>query len=378
MAAKEILRQMVGINSVFPNEAKLGSFLESYLKREGFKVQRHYISSGRFNLLAERGTGKSSILFYGHMDTVPLYGNWKSDPLTLTQNGDRLYGVGSCDMKGGIAAMLDAVSQVDERKIKILLASDEENISKGAWMAVQQKKRWFFDVDLAISCEPGDSKHYTGGANVVTIGRRGRTVIAIDVKGLSSHGANAQRGINAIDEAAKIAESIRKFKLVYHRKLGWENVFVRNIHGESTSLSVPDKAHLELDIQLVPPSTVASSKKRVEDLIKSMYESGRLHDLTKVSVYVKKRETPYIEPYVNEVKSKTIRRLLKIVRETIGTPRLNYGSSVADDNILFNALDVHVVTIGPRGGNIHSQNEWISERSLNDLVKLYKAIISRI
>ncbi|MEM3839512.1 MAG: M20/M25/M40 family metallo-hydrolase [Candidatus Micrarchaeaceae archaeon] len=375
MHAEEILERLVGIDSTFPHEGRLGNFIESYLKSCGFSTQRQYLSGGRFNVLAERGNTGKAILFYGHMDTVPKYGNWKSNPLRLTADGDKLYGLGACDMKGGIAAILNSVGQYTNRKTKLLFCVDEENISEGIWKAVTEKKNWFKNVLFAVSCEPGDSKHYTGGANVVTVGRRGRAVIALDIKGLASHGANAQRGINAIDEAAKIAESLKRFKLFYNRKLGKEGIFVRELKGEATSLSVPDYAHMELDIQMVPPSTVAGTKEKVEGLVKEMYLKGRLHKMTKVNVYVKERKTPYIEPYVNDLGNKTIRRILGIVKATIGEPRLNYGSSVADDNVLFNSLKLPVVTIGPSGGNIHSQNEWVSRKSIGKLLTLYETLI---
>ena len=378
MSVEDTLRELVGIDSSFPREGRMGKYIESRLRRSGFRVHRQYLSRGRFNILADRGTKSRPILFYGHMDTVPRYGNWRSDPFELTRDNDRLYGLGSCDMKGGISAILNAITLDTDRKIKLLFCVGEENISEGVWKAVIEKRNWFRNILFALSCEPGDSKHYTGGANVVTMGRRGRTVIALDIRGLASHGANAQRGINAIDEAAKIAESVKKFRLLYNRRLGREGIFVSRLEGKATSLSVPDSAHMEFDIQLVPPSTVADAKRRVEMLVADMHARGRLHELTRVMVYVKKRETPYIEPYLNDTKNKTIRKILKVVKSTVGEPRLNYGSSVADDNVLFNSLKLPIVTIGPAGGNIHAQNEWVSRKSLGKLTRLYTALMREV
>lgn len=380
MEVEEILRKLVSINSVFGNERSIGEYLEAYLKRMGFKTRRQQIAPGRFNILAQRGHGKESLLFYGHMDTVTAHGDWKRGPFDLRREGDKLYGLGACDMKGGLAAMLKSLESepASRRKIKVLLCPDEENISEGAWNAIKNKG-WFGDVKFIVSCEPGDSKRHNGGANVVTVGRRGRVVIAADVHGLSSHGANPQRGVNAIDEAAKIILASKRFKLRNHGRLGRENIFVRNITGKSDSaLDLPDAVHLEFDIQLVPPSTVNDAKARVSAMVSQLQASGKLSPKTRVDIMVKERKTPYIEPYMDDLSDKRIRKLLALIGKNIRSPALNYGSSVADDNILANALHKPIVTIGPKAGNLHAPEEWTSLSSLKELVTVYELIIREI
>ncbi|MCL5413409.1 MAG: M20/M25/M40 family metallo-hydrolase [Candidatus Marsarchaeota archaeon] len=357
MDTENILRGLVGIDSVYGNEAKIGAYLESYLKRLGFRTRRRYFASMRFNILAERGSGPNPVLFYGHMDTVTMHGKWKGSPFGLLHEGDRLYGLGSCDMKGGIAALLKSLEGNRSRMIKVLLCSDEENISTGAWHAVKRDHKWLRDAVLMVSCEPGDSKWHTGGANVVTIGRRG----------------------NAIEEAAKIVVASKSFRLRSHRNLGRENIFVRNVSGESESaLDLPDKAHLEFDVQTVPPSTNEDARRRVVDLIQKLRDKGRLNPETEVAVRIKERSTPYIEPYINDTSNPRIRKVLGIIRENLSEPVINYGSSVADDNIFANSIRRPVITIGPKGGNEHAQNEWVSLNSLNELVKVYELIAAQV
>ena len=375
MEVEDILKGLVGINSVYGNEARIGAYLESYLKRLGFRTRRGYFGPKRFNIFAERGSGPNPVLFYGHMDTVTKHGKWKGSPFNLLREGDRLYGLGSCDMKGGIAALLKSLEGNRSRRIMVLLCSDEENISTGAWHAVRHDRKWLRDAALMVSCEPGDSKWHTGGANVVTVGRRGRVVIEADVFGRSSHGANPQRGINAIEEAAKIAVASKSFRLRSHKTLGRENIFVRHVSGESESaLDLPDTAHLEFDVQTVPPSTNEDARRRVVDLIHRLRDKGRLNSETEVAVRIKERPTPYIEPYINDTSNSKIRKVLGIIRENLREPVINYGSSVADDNILANSIRRPVITIGPKGGNEHAQNEWVSLKSLNELVKIYRLI----
>lgn len=378
MDAESLLGKLVGINSVFGSEKAIGEFLESYLRRIGFNTFRQNFGDGRYNIFAERGDTTKTLLFYGHMDTVTIHGSWKHGPLRLSKEGDKLYGLGACDMKGGIAAMLTAIEANKNRGIKVLFCGDEENISQGAWKAIEMKK-WFEGVKFIVSCEPGDSKKHTGGANVITIGRRGRVVIQVDITGRSAHGANPQNGINAIYEAAKIALGTRLFELRNHPKLGKENIFVRNIYGSSASaLDLPDKAHIELDIQLVPPSTTMDALKRSNNMISHLRRTGAIIPGTEVEVRIKERKTPYIDPYVESTSNPAIRRLLGIVNKCSARPIINYGSSVADDNILSNSLHKPIVTIGPRGGNEHAPEEWVSSSSLMELAKLYGEIIVKM
>ena len=378
MNAEQILEKLVNINSVFPREKELALYVNNYLKRQGFTTKMSKVQEGRLNVFAERGTKGRSILFYGHLDTVPVYGKWKSDPLRLTKKGDNAYGIGVCDMKGGIAAALASFSIRSDRKIKALFCVDEENISRGAWHAATNSRKWFRDVSLVISGDPAISDRTVGGPSVLNAGRKGRTVISIDIQGLSSHGSNPQRGINAIDEMSGIVKNIKRLKLRTHPKLGKESLFVRSVSGESTSLAVPESAHMELDIQLVPPSTVADCKKRVEDLIREMYRKGKLNPKTKVTVSVKKRDTPYIEPFATDLNDRKVKKVLSIMGERFGKTMINYGDSVADDNVFSNSLGIPVISLAPSGGNEHTANEWISIKSLEDVADLYKAIICEL
>lgn len=376
---ESILKNLVAIQSVFPDEKNVALWTENFLKKNGFEIQKHKIANGRWNILAERGKGKSSLLFYGHMDTVPVYGNWDTNALELVAKGDKLYGVGACDMKGGLAAILNAVASVKtDKKIKILLGVDEENISEGAWKAVLEKKAWFKDVAAILVAEPGASATQTGGINVVTLGRRGRIVFSVEVFGKSAHGAHPKKGINAINEAARLTLALEKIKLQKNPLLGEGTLFVRKFDSQSTSLSIPDYAYLEIDRHIVLPETINSAKSQLEKLIQKLYKTNKLSKNSdgKIIISVKKRKTPYIEPYITKNDNPFVKNILGLIKNNFARDLIiNYGKSVADDNIFATQLNVPVVTIGPMGGNIHGANEWVSKESLNDVSKLYKLII---
>lgn len=378
MNVENVLSEIISIESVFPNEKNIVKHIDHYLQEAGFKTELQEVDKGRYNIFAERGKSGKPILLYGHTDTVPKYGDWKTEPTKLTSNGSKLYGLGAYDMKGGMAAILDSVKEPTDRHIKLLFCVDEENISKGAWTAVQQRKKWFEGIQIILSGDPGISADQSAGINVITAGRRGRTVIAIDVEGVSSHGATPEKGVNAISEASKIAGNVGLFQLRRHEQLGKEAAFVRELVSYSTSLAIPDKAHMELDIQLVPPSTVQDAKNRTENWIRALYKNGVLDKRTKTTISVKLRETPYVEPFATNLNLPIVQKIIALVEKNVGRPIIAYGDSVADDNILSNALNIPVLSLAPIGGNEHTANEWIYAASLKELAALYKIIIAEI
>ena len=373
LSPEQLLRKVVSIDSVFPKEATLAHFISLYLKSNGFKVGLQRIEKGRFNILAEKGEGEAALLFYAHLDTVPPYGSWKSNPFKPKVIGDRLYGLGCCDMKGGLCAIISAATSTEGR-VKLLLCSDEENISKGAWKAVGAKRNWFKGVRIAVSGEPGASSKGIGGTDMVTVGRRGRAVFNIDVLGESSHGAQPKKGLSAIDQASRLITSLGTLQMMRH-KIGKESLFVRRFESASTSVSVPDKAHLELDMHTVPPTTAASARKRIITWANKLKKEGRVDPRVKIKVSLKLRQTPYAMPYCDDLEDKPVRKMIGLIGKGNLAPRLNYGSSVADDNVLSAQLGIPVIAIGPRGGRIHSSDEWVSLSSYRKLIAIYVKMI---
>lgn len=380
MESLALLKKLVGTNSVYPNERELSDFLYGYLKGEGFRVEKQEVEGNRFNILAEKGKGKNAVLFLGHLDTVPPAASWSHDPFTPRQRGDSLTGLGSFDMKGGLVSLLKAAESVKKGRLKLLLCVDEENISKGAWAAVKNRREWFRGVELVISMEPPiySDKSYGQDINVISVGRGGRVVMRIDVRGRSAHQARLSEGINAIEEAAKIAERIGEMGLSNHPKLGREEIFPRRISGESKGLSVPDTASIDLDMRLVPPSSAESARKRIEGFIMALKDKGVLNRETEVSVGLKKRETPYLQPFETDMSGRRVAEVLEIMEAEVGKPIVQYARSVSDENVLAEKLKVPVIRIGPKGGNAHAADEWVSIKSIGRLASLYQRIIESV
>ncbi len=353
----KLLRELVEINSIFPNEKKIGEFLYNYLKGLGFDVKKQYVEKDRFNIIAEKKFNeKESVMFYGHMDTVPVYGKWDSDPFELKIDGDKAYGLGAWDMKGGIFSILKAIENI-EKNIKVVFGVDEENISLGAHKLMETDV--LDDVFGIVVAEAGNSeKNYE---NFITLGRRGRAVYKFKFYGKSAHGAFKSKGKNAIIKACKKAIELENMEM---RKSKYFNgsQFVRRIFGESSSLSIPDYAELEIDRALIVPETVESVQEELK-------KYG--------NVELKERATPYMNPYITNENEKIVKIAVKAIEKvTKEKPKFNYGLSVADENVF--AQKKPVITIGPKGENEHSANEWVSIKSLKKTIDIYKEILKKI
>jgi succinyl-diaminopimelate desuccinylase len=369
---------MVNIDSTFPNEARLCTFLSDYLSSVGMKVETQKVEDSRFNIFAQKGAGEAHVLFLGHIDTVPAAAGWSSDPCKIRREGDKLHGLGCFDMKGGISSAIKSVEEA-EGSVKLLLCIDEENISKGAWKAVKDKREWFKGISLVVSPEPIlDNGTYAKSENIVTLGSGGRVVIEVDVHGKSAHQARSEEGINAIEEMAKIISNIGKMELRKHDKLGKEEIFVRMVEGASKGLSVPEDARFEMDMRLVPPSSASDAVQRLHSLVEGLKDKGVLNERAEVDVKVKARETPYLEPYLTDTKNREVAKVLEVLGSHYGSYAVSYDRSVSDENVIANSLKVPVMRIGPKGSGAHSKDEWVSYGSVRDLAKLYTEIIKRI
>lgn len=370
MDSIETLRELVSIDSIFPNENRLAIYLEKRLQESGFETERIEVCEGRFNVVGKRGEGEKPILLYGHMDTVPVYGEWRSDPFTLREDGDRLYGLGAYDMKAGVAAILSACCAVDESvPIKVAFGVDEENDSDGGWAIV--RSGFFDDAKIAIVPEINDSLCRTDVSNAIMLGRRGRTEYLFEVPGVSAHAADIKAGVNATSEAAKLAIELDRMneRFVEEGFRPAQSQFIRELMGKATSLSLAENAYLVLDRHMLKPDDSQSVLEQLREEVDKMYSRGVFSDTgeRRVKVSIKKRDSPYLQAYETDRENEDVQRLSKIVRERVAEPVYTYGMSTADECVIA-STGVPVVSYAPVGDRAHKPDEWVSRKSVEQMV----------
>lgn len=368
----DILRNLVEIPSVFPKEKEIARFCGNFLKDSGFNVEFQEIEKDRYNVVAIKGKQEKCIILSGHLDTVPAY-NYTDNPYEIRIKDDKISGLGSWDMKSGIAIILSAASKINPKNIgiKIVLTSDEENNSLGGYFAYTKES--LQNAVLAITPEIIDNVDANSNENPLILGRRGRVVYKLVIKGISGHGAGLH-GISAITIASKLIYYIERLDLKDDDFLGKTSVFIRKVEGESTSLSLPEECSLYLDVHYGTVYTEESLLKEIESLIRSEFKEY-ISKGVKISIEVEKRNTPYLKPYVTYQNNEHVKRTVNILSKYMKNIKISAGLTVADDNLV-GSFGVPVITLGPIGGEAHSSKEWVSKKSIEQIEKMYVEVLN--
>lgn len=205
----KILSDIVAIETVDRNEEDVANYLATLLGEYG--IDSKVIPTGipgRANLVAEIGSGSPVLAISGHMDVVSA-GNaeaWTSDPYTLTERDGKLFGRGSTDMKGGLAALVIAMIEIKEQgllergTLRLLATYNEEN---GAVGSIQLEEAGYVsDVDAIVIGEP------TTG--MIHPSHKGSMNFVVSSRGKSVHSSRPRGGINAIDPLMDFALAFKQ------------------------------------------------------------------------------------------------------------------------------------------------------------------------
>jgi len=198
MEKYKILKDLIAFNTIKDKENKeIIDYIEKYLIDLGFKTDY----KGKYLIMSIKENSKLG--FLGHTDTVEHIEGWDTKPLELTKIDNKLYGLGTCDMKGGIAAMLDAVSQIDFNKlkygIKLYFTYDEEIGFGGIYDIVNSKENF---PENMIFGEPTN--------NEFLVGSKGLLEYHLEFIGKKAHSSNPEKGISANLNAIKFLSRFRR------------------------------------------------------------------------------------------------------------------------------------------------------------------------
>lgn len=210
MNAAEILKILVSFDTTSRNSnLPLIEWVENYLIDHGVASQQVFDATGeKANLWATIGPSDvPGYILSGHTDVVPVDGqDWATDPFELTEKDGRLYGRGSCDMKGYLACVLAAVPAIKKADLKkpfhLAFSYDEEVGCIGVHTLLEVLKARGQKDEACFVGEPT-------GMDVV-IGHKSKVAMSVSITGYSVHSSLAPQGVNAVDAAAAIAMKIRE------------------------------------------------------------------------------------------------------------------------------------------------------------------------
>ncbi|NOU13051.1 MAG: succinyl-diaminopimelate desuccinylase, partial [Methylococcaceae bacterium] len=193
--------------SVTPDDAGCQDLLADRLSPLDFKAERLNFNDTQ-NILLKRGTAKPLFVFLGHTDVVPTgpQEKWQSPPFEPTIRDGKLYGRGTADMKGGIAAFITALERFlakhpdHQGSIAIMLTSDEEGIAtNGVVKVVEVLEQRNEKIDWCLVGEPSSDKKI---GDVIRVGRRGSLCAKLTINGIQGHVAYPELASNPIHSFA--------------------------------------------------------------------------------------------------------------------------------------------------------------------------------
>lgn len=340
---------------------------------------------GRPNVAATvEGAGDGPTLtLSGHVDVVSVDEDaWDVDPWTLTREGDVLYGRGSCDMKGGIAAYTTAVQALDAAGVELsgdlYLQSTIEEEDGGVGGVLSALERGY-QPDAAVIPEP---------LNVPNVGLSSAGVMYFEVRvpGRTAHAATAFEGVDAIGKALQVYEALqeldaeRKARIEYPRATNAlpeleghvTNINVGLIEGGDWPSTVPGEVTLKGRVGWPPGESRAEVREQIRQAVADVVEADDW-----LAEHPPELEWFGWQAAPHEVSADAeIARLSKRTAEAVTgeTGAFIGGSAGLDERFYKNYYDVDVATVGPYGERLHGPNECTSLDSLIQTAKIHARI----
>ena len=330
MSSKEILKKLISYNTIKDKENKdIINYIEQFLKELGFKTEY------KSNCLVMSNSDDCNIGFLGHTDTVSYSDDWTFNPFELSELDGKLYGLGVCDMKGSIAAILSSVSKIDFSKskkgIKLFFTYDEEIGFSGINELIDKKIK--FPNNIIVG-EPTN--------NEVINASKGLLELKITFKGISSHSSKPEEGVNAIENCIDFINKLKN----YYNELKEETVDSKYasmnigvINGGRSMNIVPNNCEVQIDFRTIFKEQNEKIIKKVNEIIDNNTTCEVINN---------------INPFINSFF------------------KINMSDYITEASFI--ELENKIILgVGPI--NAHKKDEFITIESLNKLEEQYIEII---
>lgn len=363
----ELLKTLISINSVNPDlvpggagEAAIADFCAGWLAERGFEVHRLEQHRGRPSIVgvARGGGGGRSLMFNGHYDTVSIDG-YQGDALEPRVEGDRLYGRGSYDMKGGVAAMMVAACRAKAKGVRgdVLVAcvADEEYASFGTEEVVRH-----FTAHGAIVTEPS--------AHELTIAHKGFAWFDVIVTGRAAHGSRPDLGIDAIAKAGKFLTALEAYDrrlraTPSHPILRSGSAHASRIEGGAEISSYPALCRISLERRTIPGETPDTVRAELEAIVAEIAsEDPEFRAVVEAGLSRGPFEVAETEPVVAA--------LDRAATGVLGRPPVRRGEPFWTDCAILKEAGIPCVMFGADGAGAHAATEWTSISSVRTLADI--------
>ena len=323
-------------------------------------------------LKAKNSNNKKPIILSGHTDVVPVSKGWSSDPFTATIREDKLFGRGSCDMKGFIACTLAyapiySKSNLD-RDIHFSFTFDEETACQGAPILIEELKKRDIKNCICIVGEPTNMK--------IVDAHKGCYEYTTYFEGLAGHGSEPDKGVNAVEYAVKFVKKLLELREILKSRAPKESIFkppyttlqIGGISGGIARNVIADKCRVDWELRPV----IKEDGEFVNSEIDKFVNEKLLPDMKKIhpKSSIKKEIIGEIIEFNKEINSNACEFISNITGDN-SRNAVSYGTEAG----LFQEIGISTVVCGP--GSIeqaHKVDEFIKLDELKKCLNLLDGI----
>jgi acetylornithine deacetylase len=351
-----VLQQLIRIPSVNPSlapaegqgESAIAAMARDWMGAHGIRSWLEEAAPGRPNCIGELGDGDGpTLVFCGHLDTVSTEGMTIEPHEALLQDG-RVYGRGSSDMKGGVAAILCAAAELAAApfpgKVILALVADEEYASIGAQHFVANHK-----ADACILTEPS--------AGRLILAHKGFVWAELVTTGRAAHGSRWDLGVSAIARMGRIITALETFDRTELRARTHPLVGPASLHcsvvGGGTGLSTyAERCSLQVERRTLPGEGTAQVMEELRRVVEQTGEQAETRCLL---------DRPPLTCDRDAAVAQALRRAAEAIT---GAPPEESGVSYWMDAALFANAGIPAIDYGPRGVGDHEPIEWVDLESV--------------
>lgn len=313
-------------------------FVEGWLEGSGAAVTRKTFGD-RDCVIARVGNGASRVVFHGHLDVVPGH----ADQFTPMRRGGDIVGRGAYDMKGALAAMMLATSDLAKSlegvTIELIIVPDEERSEPGP-NCTEMLIAGGLRADFVVCGEPTDMQ--------VGVQAKGVLMMRAEVDGIAAHGSTPWLGRSAILDGVDLYRAIESLPFASASADLFErpSINLGRIHGGDAINKVPDRCRLDIDVRYLPGQDPADVLAQIRSL-----------GAWRVEVLLE-RAPAYVDPT-----NPFVRTLLSAIA-TYEPSAASVGRDGASDAVAFLAAGVPAIEFGPRGAGHHGPHERVEAACL--------------
>jgi len=354
------------------NEEAIGELVAEKLKQIGFETQT--VGGNVLGKLETNGSNRT-LAFCSHLDTVEITepASWTRDPHSAEVNDGRLYGIGSADMKAGLAAQIMAIDAVKRAGARVrgnllFIATVLEEVGREK---IEHRKgiieladKGLIKADATVIGEPTDL--------MVARGHKGLCNVALTTRGKAAHASLPEGGVNAIEKMAKVVLALKTLKLGYHPELGSGAITPCVIQGGIKLGIVPDTCQVSIDRRLTVGETKETVQAEIDGLLRDLKKEDR--ELTVEAEY------PYGYDAIITPLDHPIIKSIDLANQDVTKARAKIGFiPFGTDGAWINKLaNCPVIIYGPgRVTDAHKPNEFVELRQVMEASMVYAALLVR-